>query len=415
MSRNLLLLSYSFPPANIIGAVRPYQIARFFQDRGWKVHVISLIDSSIADTDPRDISGIRSVRIHAPRIVSWLNTGAAANGRFTKFIFPLLRGIKFLIRLLIIPEHFVFVRKICVEQAIRLAAETRFDLVVSSALPFTIHSAACRIARQLAVPWVADNRDLWAASPYRKALPFRRILDRHYERSVLAGADLILGISESMVTYYRESGGFENSLLVMNGYPSLPTCNAAGEVIGDTLDIVYGGILYGSVRDPSPLLEAIVSDEQLKSRACVRFFGSEPDTVASLIKLFSECRIEYAARVSKSEIASIYRNATLLLVILGEGAFENGVLTGKFFEYLTYGKPVLAIAPEESELAQLINGHGLGLATRDPLRIAGYLKSLLNGDVPKTIRPPYELSIEYQLSRLYKAVEELPAFSRAGH
>lgn len=409
MGRNLLLLSYCFPPANIIGAVRPYQIARFFQQRGWNVQVISISDSSIADTDSADVSGISSVRIPAPWLVSWLNTVTTTDGRAGILHSAFLRSIKFVVRLLVFPEHFILLRKIYVDEAMRLSADKRFDLVVSSALPFTIHSAARQIARQLSVPWVADNRDLWAASPYRKALPFRRALDRRYERATLADADLILGISESMIAYYRDICGFKKALLIMNGYPVMPIVEDAGEPSRKTLDIVYGGILYGALRDPSPLLKAIASDEQLRSRVEVHFFGSEPDRVSALADTFKECSIACHARVSKSEIAAKYRHASLLLVILGDDVFENGVMTGKFFEYLTHGKPILAIAAEESELARVINGHALGLATRDPGRIAGYLGSLIRGESPDTISPPPELSIEHQLSLLYSAVETLPA------
>lgn len=412
MGRNLLLMTYCFPPANIIGAVRPYQMACFFRSQGWNVDVISIIDESIVDSDKADISGISSVRLRAPWFISWLNTAKSHDGRLGKLKTLLLRGLKFVIRASMFPEHFITLRQTYVNEAMRLAKGKKFDLLISSALPFSVHCAARQIATDLELPWVADNRDLWAASPYRKTLPVWRLFDRRYERTVLAKADLVLGISQSMVAYYREQCGFEQALLVMNGYSALPMAEVAGEQPANGgLEIVYGGILYNGVRDPSPLLQAIDSDPQLKSVVCVRFYGSEPGRVAALAETFSDCSVESHPRVSKAEISAIYQGASLLLVILGGGGFENGVMTGKFFEYLAHGKPVLAIASEESELAQVINDYGLGLASRNPERIASYLRAYLAGGVSRTIELPKELSIDFQLSILHRAIESLPAFS----
>ncbi len=412
MGRNLLLMTYCFPPANIIGAVRPYQMACFFRSQGWSVNVISIIDESIVDSDNSDISGITSVRLRAPWFISWLNTVKNYDGEFGTLKTLLLRGLKFVVRASMFPEHFIALRQTYVNEAMRLASGRRFDLLISSALPFSVHCAARQIATDLELPWVADNRDLWAASPYRKTLPIWSLLGRRYERSVLANADLVLGVSQNMVDYYREQCKLERTLLVMNGYSYPPMIAAASEPTAYSgLEIVYGGILYNDVRDPSPLLQAIDSVHRLKSVACVRFYGSEPGRVAALAETFSDCLIESHPRVSKAEISSVYHRASLLLVILGGRGFENGVMTGKFFEYLAHGKPVLAIASEESELARLINGYGLGLASRNPDRIASFLCAYLDGDVPKTIELPSELSIDYQLSALHRAIESFPAFT----
>ena len=407
MSRSLLLLTYAFPPANIIGAVRPYQIARYFQKRGWKVSVIFCADSSIPDTFDANVNGMVTERITVPRFVCSLNAiSSHKNGFLGKLASMVERVLKFLMRSAIYPEHFRSLAKDYVRESLRIAQNQRFDLLISSALPFTLHLAGQRVAEKLGVPWVADNRDLWAASPYRKGVFFRRWLDRRYERRILSSAKLVLGVSSSMIDYYRDVQGFQNALLVMNGYSSGESRGKeinAKPVDYAGLDIVYGGILYGSLRDPSPLLKAIGMDERLQHKTRVRFFGSERDRVDALSASFARCNIQWHGRVSKAEIGEIYRRASLLLVILGSSDFENGVLTGKFFEYLAFGKPVLAVAPENSELAKIVNQYGLGMASDDPDRIAGYLNALLEGNAPAVMYPPEDLTIEFQLSRLYDA------------
>lgn len=413
MGRNLLLMSYCFPPANIIGAVRPYQIARYYHRHGWSVSVVSVIDGSIDDSDMSDISGISSSRLRVPQFISWLNTVKEYTGALGKLKTLFLRALKFLLRSSIFPEHFILLRKTYINEALLLARHKKFDLLISSALPFTVHSAARRVARELDIPWVADNRDLWASSPYRKTLPIWRIFDRYYERSILAEANLVLGVSQGMVTYYRDEYRFNRVLLVMNGYSAASSLLPMSTNRNDgRVEIVYGGILYNGVRDPAPLMQAINSDSFLKSCVTVRFFGAESDQVNRLAENFRDCSIESYARVSKAEISKIYQKASLLLVIIGDSDFENGVMTGKFFEYLSQGKPVIALASEESELARVINDFGLGLATRTPERIATFLRKYCYGATPTQIKLPLELSIDYQLSNLMQASEKLLALPK---
>lgn len=413
MGRSLLLLSYYFPPGNIIGAVRPYQIARHFMRLGWNVHVVSSQDSSVSDDYQAELSGMTVRRIPAPKLLAWLTSanigGAGLRARIVDF---LSRGIRFLVRSSFFPEHFTLIKRAYLDEVHRLASQVHFDLVISSSFPFTMHVVAREIAARHSLPWVADNRDLWATSPYRRMIFPRRGLDIRYEKSVLGKAQLVLGVTQGMVDYYRSEYGFDNALLVMNGYSnevSAPpgVVGAQENRIPTGIDIVYGGILYGDVRDPSPLLMAVAGDPYLAKKVRVRFFGADPARVAALAATFSNCMIEQHGRVTKAQMVQRFREASVLLVILGTSDFENIVLPGKFFEYLGYGKPVLAIASEQSELAALIAAYGVGLASNNPERIGAYLRKLLDGSSPLVVQSPVELSIDNQLSRLSEAVAEI--------
>lgn len=411
MGKRLLLLSYYFPPGNIIGAVRPFQMASYFARLGWEVSVVSCRDAAVPDDFATDLTQFTVRRIEAPRLLAWLNAApVVGKGLLGVWKALFLRGLRFVLRSLFFPEPFVLVRRAMQEAGERLLDETRFDLIISSALPFTVHLVARELAHRHAVLWVADNRDLWAISPYRRLVLPRRSLDSRFEREVLTDAALVLGVSEAMVDFYCQEYGLPFVLKVMNGFPATSACIVpqTGETaLPVQLDIVYGGGLYGGLRDPSPLLAAIAADERLASRVQVSFYGSEPDRVAALAATYPSCRVVCHGRVNKAQIAECYRKASVLLVILGGSGFENGVMTGKFFEYLAFAKPVLAIAADGSELASVVNDAGVGLASREPSRIAVFLHQLLDGNRSLQVTPPEHLSIEYQLSRLLEAVERL--------
>lgn len=410
MAKRLLLLTYAFPPGNIVGAVRPFQMASYFARLGWEVCVVSCRDASIPDDYLVDLSAFKVLRIEAPPLLVWLNSAPVAGaGPFSVWKARALRVLRFMVRSMFFPEPFVLIRQAMCEAGESMMNESRFDLIVSSALPFTVHLVARDLASRYAVPWVADNRDLWAASPYRRLVLPRRALDCQFEREILSCADLVLGVSEAMADYYRKQYVLTSVLKVMNGYSSLqlghPIPGDASPQVPQQLEIMYGGSLYAGLRDPSPLFVALAADENLACRVRVSFYGAEPECVAALAAAYPSCRIACHGRISKAQIAGHCREASILLVVLGESGFENGVMTGKFFEYLAFAKPVLAIANDDSELSTEVNNSGVGLGSRNPDRISLFLRQLLDGRRSPKVSPPEHLSIEYQLSRLLEATD----------
>jgi hypothetical protein len=412
MAKRLLLLSYAFPPGNIVGAVRPFQMATYFARLGWEICVVCCRDASIPDDYLVDLSTFKVSRIEAPPLLAWMNSAPrAVNDRFGIWRNRAIRVLRFVMRSLFFPEPFVLIRQQMREAAENMMKELRFDLIISSALPFTVHLVARDLACRYKVPWVADNRDLWASSPYRQLMLPRRTLDCRFERQILSNADLVLGVSDAMADYYRRQYRLNSVLKVMNGYSSSQLRETlTGDVsikVPRQLEVMYGGGLYAGRRDPSPLLIAIAGDENLACRVKVSFYGAEPECVAALSEAYPSCRIECHGRTSKDQIVVHCREASILLVVLGESEFENGVMTGKFFEYLAFAKPVLAIANDDSELAMVVNRSGIGLGSRNPDRISLFLRQLLDGSRSLKVSPPEHLSIEHQLSCLFEAVERI--------
>ena len=52
--------------------------------------------------------------------------------------------------------------------------------------------------------------------------------------------------------------------------------------------------------------------------------------------------------------------ARILLLVIPKVTNNRGILTGKFFEYLASGKPILAIGPCDGDLAEIIRSTGCG-------------------------------------------------------
>ena len=406
MPRSLLLLSYWFPPNNAVGASRAGAIARFFADQGWAVTVVAADSAGVSKDFTMDMSGIDVCRATDTALTQLLNIKPKRK-RWMRAISTLMRYGSF-------PDAFRSTTRKMEQIANGLIGQGRsYDVVLSTALPFSQHEVAARIDQRTRALLVLDNRDTWACNAYRRRLPFSDRRERAYEHRVLSNAHMITAISEGMTRYYRESYPdlAERFSTIRNGVdgaepsPAEPISLAAVE-----LRIVYTGILYKEKRDIRPVLEAA---RRSGLRVAFDFYGSEAKSVADFKAQFPELEIVDHGRVSRAEAMKAQRNADALLVALGHDEAEKTFLPGKFFEYVGTGRPIIAIADEDFEVSGLVEQHELGIATRDPAAIAKFLVALTAGDIQSRTNVPEQLTRDYQLGLLENGI--LTALGRHEH
>ena len=375
----VFIVAQFFPPLNVIGSVRPYQLAKYLSNLGHTVTIFTSSDNYASKDYCVDLSGIKIINVPNSNLVELLD---AANTNFRK-----INLFKQILRNVIYPDHFIFkvnqyIRTI--ESEIKVQGEP--DVLFTMALPFSLHLIGRSLKnKHINMRWIADNRDLWAVSPYRKWPLFLRGLDKLYEKKVLNTADLVSVVTnhmKSMMSKYLDL----DILVVLNGY-------SAGNINLNKVsnNFVYTGSLYNGLRDLTVLFDAL---KLIGSNEGVNFYGSEEKVVGKYKNNYPMLKIEYFNKVSKEEIKLIQSSAKYLLIALGTDDFEKGVLTGKFFEYVGSGKCIIAICDEDSELAFLINKYNLGIATRDVNKLKNYLVD--NVDFLNVI--PAELNIEEQFN-----------------
>jgi len=92
--------------------------------------------------------------------------------------------------------------------------------------------------------------------------------------------------------------------------------------------------------------------------------------------------------VDHSKSIEYLLRADLLLLVIPKVKNNRGILTGKFFEYLASGKPILAIGPTDGDLAKIIQETGCGqlFDYGNPRGIGEFIQEKL--EKPKTERNP---------------------------
>jgi glycosyltransferase involved in cell wall biosynthesis len=211
------------------------------------------------------------------------------------------------------------------------------------------------VARVTGVPWVADVRDSLVRHVHRR----REIRGEHaLGRLVARRADAIVCVSEAIAAEMRELAPRGPVRVIGNGcdfddFEGLPY-RPAGR-----LRITHAGSFFGQ-RDPRPFLDALArSGEEVVARF-VGDFRERDREHARRLRLGE--RIELVPYLPRAEALALERDSDLLLLLIPEAEGRGrGVLSGKVFEYLAAGRPILACVPPDGEAAALIRDTGAGV------------------------------------------------------
>jgi glycosyltransferase involved in cell wall biosynthesis len=275
----------------------------------------------------------------------------------------------------------------------KLARSRRFDCVLTSSPPPSTHLVGLALRRR-GIPWIAELRDGWTFEPPHAPWPLRaqHAADRRLERHVLSGADAVIAVTAPIVDDLRERLGLD-AMLITNGYDpdDFPPGSPSSDELLDPSrhSLVHTGRLSLSGISIRPLLEAlrIVRDEApgVAARLDVVFSGSLTDEERSLLAAADLGEnVRFVGWLDRPHALALQRAADTLLVVT-EGVGRRSVATGKLFEYLAAGRPILVLG-DVTEAARIVaeTGSGIGVPAGDARAIAAALR----GIVEKPLAPP---------------------------
>lgn len=259
---------------------------------------------------------------------------------------------------------------------LRVLAGRRFDLLVSSAAPFSSHVVAHSLQRWSRLPWIADFSDPFSTNPFVTRPPWRRRLDRALEddwfRS-LAGA--IVPVPEMKTMFLRERPGLDPGSIHVIPYGferELYERATARRFEGFT--IVHTGTFYPRLRDPEPFLDALAMTRDLPWRV-VHAGVMQADWMERLARLGITERFEVLGLLSREAIAPLQLGASCLLLIGNRGGLQ---LPGKVLDYLGARRPILALRNDAHDIAaDLVAAHGAAhIVPNEPEAIAAGLRQV---------------------------------------
>jgi glycosyltransferase involved in cell wall biosynthesis len=276
----------------------------------------------------------------------------------------------------------------------RLLAHRSYDCLITSSPPESSHLIGLVVGGCGERPaWVADFRDGWTFEPYRRRFPtaVQRRLDLYLERRVVGSAEVAVGATQPIADDLAQRLGAFASC-VSNGWDPEsvlhPTQHAVRPDDG-SVRLVYTGTLSGEWgRDPAALMDAlrVVTAETKDSQ--LRFVHAGPlstEERALIDRTGVAGVVEHLGTLDRAGALALQRSADALVLLTSRNSSEA---TGKLFEYMFSGRPVVALA-ESSEAARIVRETNTGITVPpdDAKAIAAALRRVVSGELMREYAP----------------------------
>lgn len=392
----VLVVTWYFPPANTIAAVRLNGLASHLLGQGYDVRVLTARDipvtQGLAGNVPdarvtaapwydatrltRPLSGAaRYVRRWTGRSGGSAGSAGDAAASAGAAAAPKRSRLR---ELLFFPDYSMGWIPPGLRAGRAMTRDWTPDLVYASGPPFSTLVLGWRLARRLRAPLITEFRDRWSDDPYYPPGRLRAALDRWLEGRIVRASRALVTVSEPWAETYRAR--FDKPVLtLLNGFdPTVVDPARADPPAGGPLRVVYTGSIYPGRRDPSVLFEAIQRLGADPEQVVVDFHGTAPRHVWPIAERYgvSACvRVHPPIRQPEAVVKQL--EADVLLLMQWDDPREQGNVPGKLFEYLGARRPVLLIGLAGGVPDRILSARGAGTRAEDADQVAGLLTGWL--------------------------------------
>lgn len=416
-AKRILMIVNEFPPVGESGVQRPLKFLKYLDRLGWNCFVVTpskpaktVLDRSLCKEIPRSarvyrtpscgfsggsvdkVASIRQdaasddLRAHVSRLLMRLN----------HFVFPLDKQIGW------VPFAFAY--------SLYLIWRHKIRNVYITAFPFSafLTGILLKICLGDKIFWVADYRDAWQFEPLiETVLPaWRMRLIRSWDERVLRRCDKAVFVTESILAQYLEAYPWliGKAELITNGYDEDDFKDLAPADHKQT-SLVYMGKIYNLNRSNIlPLLECL---QKAEYQLPLLHIGTlSHDARAEIVKGNYKF-YNYEGYKPHREALTIAKGADVNVLTLNDDLVSEGVYTGKVFELLRLGKPILALGPKRGLVKDLIETSGAGeyVWLQDQEAMIAALNRLLT--YPERYSADPEVISKYERARLTERLAAL--------
>lgn len=374
MKKNILIISYAYPPNNVAGAQRPYALAKYLDKTKYNVRVITCQNPDLPigkneKFDPNiDKVKLISIKSKIGNSASKLRQEA---GQKNKKVSMLSKLKSFLFKAgqqLIFPDKGMFWFpnvKAYLKQNKELISNT--DVVFSTSPGVTNHRIAQFIKRKnQKVQWIADFRDFNVVENWEDKKGIKASLHKKLESSIVNEATHLTFVTQTMQKAYQQFYPQHQQKMhcVYNGFDKRDF-PVVSEPLSEKLSFFYAGSFYNGVRSPFPLMQLLdraLKDNLLtKQEVQIQIAGSLDEEMKTALKDYKsfDC-ITFLGSVPRTEALQYMCKTTFLWLIVGNIKSHYQTVPIKLFEYIAAKRPIVNFAPTVSESSQIIEEKNLG-------------------------------------------------------
>ena len=394
--RRVLIISYYFPPSGGPGVQRTLKMVKYLPEFGWQPEVLTVAEGAYPATDPSLAADVPpAAEVHRtpsldPHQLYARLTGRAdddvdvgsVKGNEDGWMERLGRWVR---ANLFLPDARVGWVPFAVWRGYQLLTSKKIDAILTSGPPHSTHLIGAALQKSTDVPWIADFRDPWTDINYYEELPHTpvaRRFDAFLERMVLRRAQRVTAVSptwRTLLARKADRSGADRFAVVQNGYDADDIPPGRASPSDEAFEITHVGSLYAS-RNPVGLWGAI---KQLRANDRVpdlriRLVGTVDANVFRSLETHGLAAVtEHVSYVPHADAVAYMRQAGLLLLTIEDFPQATGMMTGKIYEYLAGGRPVLGMGPPDGDAAALLRKtEGGQLFGRDDVSgLAAYIQA----------------------------------------
>lgn len=370
--KKVLIICYYWPPAGGGGVQRWLKFVKYLPEFGWDpvVYVPENADYPLLDFSLETDVSPRATVIRQPIIEPYdyyrrligmkkknkLDPGFLSQGKklsWRQKIGVWIRGNLF------IPDARCLWINPSVKFLIRYVRQNPVDCIISTGPPHSCHVIAKKLKEKTCIPWLADLRDPWTQIDYFNDLKLNfisRYLHQRLERKTLNAADQLSVIGPTMAKMLANITITPIEILT-NGYDEAD--------IGDIdvqLDSKFSIAYIGTINDAqNPLVfwEALSAlhqeNHELMEHLVIRIVGKAEQSVWESIKYYQlEDWVDNVGYVDHLKSVTYQRQSQILLLIINNTWNNKLIVTGKIFEYITSGRPIICIGPPDGDAAKIL-------------------------------------------------------------
>jgi glycosyltransferase involved in cell wall biosynthesis len=426
--RRLLIITYHFPPDGSIGGQRWAGLSKYLARLGWEVHVITAADPGREEPTPHvhryvrhrrrtlnDVYNDFVKRTRKSRRKTPETPGNAGGGQGPLRFQPLSAVRHIVAGSIHLPDGARGWIGRAARTARALLREQRFDVVISSGPPHSVHFASLLATRGRDTPFWIDMRDPWSVThhmnlpDYRFVLAERWVL-RRLERIVFPRAKKVIVNTQEFASALRKTDPELDVVCFPNGIDleQLPKRDVSAVERGS---IACVGTLYAG-RNLSMVLAAIgaLSRDQPAAASMLRL------NVAGLMEPRHREKLEdeiAAAGLTsfvtihgvlpRAQAFELLSRSHLALVLAQD---QPMCVPAKLYECVGLGVPTLVIAELAGAAASEARRIGaMSLDSNDVDGMLSLLNDMLSGRLPTTIESKTPVSyadLAVQMDRLLR-------------
>ncbi|NMH25348.1 glycosyltransferase family protein [Flavobacterium solisilvae] len=374
MKKNILIISYSYPPLNVPAAQRPYALAKYLDKSKYNITVITC-------KNPMSYLGFNKCfnptldNVSVIKINSYIGSSKknvsnnSVNIKKGSFMASIKKSIFDFAQKLVFPDRGMFWYpkvKGYLKKNKELLKHT--DVVLSLSPMINNHRIARYVKRRSdRIKWIADFSDFYYVDGWVNKTGIKAFLHKRLEYSIIKEATSISFVTKTMQKAYQKfyPQHWDKMHCSYNGFDRSDFIDSPKYSDNDKLTFFYAGTFYNGLRSPLPLMQLLdkaFEDNLLtKDEVQIQIAGNIDEEQKQVMRDYkSYCCVDFLGNLPRTEVLQYMCKTTFLWLIVANIKSHYQTIPIKLFEYIAAKRPIVNFAPIISESSQIIQEKNLG-------------------------------------------------------